>query len=151
MKFKVLLAIVLLVCLPQFAAADTASAVVILGPGHATFPACAAGTCDGTADSTTGTYDVSKASFIRVQLYCSAGPCTQILSVQVRSKTNTAVATTPPWVPLATCTNVTTAGICSDSSVAYYTIPVSMSLRVVQSGTAAGTSQAILETHTVTP
>jgi hypothetical protein len=151
MKFKVLLAIVLLVCLPQFVAADTASGVVILGPGHATFPACAAGTCDGTSDSTSGTYDVSKATFIRVQLYCSAGPCTSIISILTRSKTNTSLAANPPFVPYTTCTNVTTGGFCADGTMAYYNIPVTMYVQVQQSGSGGGTVQAILETHTVTP
>lgn len=133
------------------AKADTGASVIILGPGHTASPACAAGVCDGTADSTTGTFDVSKVTYIRVQFYCTSGPCTNVLTVNSRSKSNTPTGVAPPWIPLISCTNVTTSGICADGSQAYYNIPVTMQLQVVQSGTGAGTAAAILETHLVTP
>lgn len=131
--------------------ADVGSSLVVIGPGHTASPACAAGTCDGTTDSTTGTVNVSNVTFIRVQFYCSSGPCVGVMTVNSRSKVNSAATTAPPWIPLISCTNVTTAGLCADGSVAYVNVPVTMQLQVVQSGTGSGTAVAIVETHQVTP
>lgn len=131
--------------------ADIGSSIVVLGPGHTTSPACVSGGCGGAADSVSGTFDVSKVTYIRVQFYCSAGPCTNVLTVNTRSKVNSTAAPAPPWIPLISCTNVTTAGLCADGSIAYINIPVTMQFQLVQSGTAGGTSVAILETHQVTP
>jgi hypothetical protein len=132
--------------------ADVASFLCVLGPGKTASPACASGTCDGTADSTTGTIDISKASYIRVQAYCAVGPtCTGVLTINVRSKCNSSTCVTPPFQPLISCTNVTTAGVCSNGATGYMNIPVGGSLNIVQSGTAAGTFGAIVETHTITP
>lgn len=145
----VLVGLCLMLALPV--QADVGASMVVLGPGHTTSPSCASGTCDGTADSTTGTVNVSNVTYIRVQFYCTTGPCTSVMTVNTRSRVQSAAGTAPPWIPLISCTNVTTAGVCSDGSIGYVNIPVTMQFQIVQSGTGGGTSAAILETHTVTP
>ena len=148
---RILLGLVLGLLAVVTADADVGSALVVIGPGHTSSPACATGLCDGTADSTSGTFDVSKVTYIRVQFYCTTGPCTNVLTVNGRSKANSAAGVAPPWMPLISCTNVTTAGVCADGSIAYINVPVTMQFQITQTGTGAGTAAAILETHTVTP
>ena len=129
--------------------ADVGSSLIILGPGAPT-AGCASGTCDGTADGTTKAYDVSKVTYIRIQFACTSGPCVGVLTVNGRSRANVSTVTLP-WVPLISCTNVTTGGLCADGSIAYVNVPVTMAVQVVQSGTGSGTMVAVLETHQVTP
>lgn len=134
------------------AQADVGSAICVLGPGATTSPACASGTCDGTADSTTGTFDISKSTYIRVQAYCPVGPCVGIITVNLRTKCNSTLCATPPFQAVISCTNVSsTTGQCSDGSTGYMNVPVGMQLNVQQSGSGGGTLAAILETHVVTP
>lgn len=146
----VLVGLCLMLALPV--QADVGASICIIGPGKTGSPACSSGTCDGTADSTTGTFDISKASYIRVQAYCPVGPCVGILTVNIRSKCNSAACATPPFQGVISCTNVSSAtGLCADGSTGYMNVPVGMQLNVSQSGSGGGTLGAILETHSVTP
>ena len=150
---KRILAILALGLLAGRTNADTGAVLVVIGPGHTASPACATGTCDGTADSTTGTIDVSKVSGnIWVQAYCVTGPCVGTISVNERSKVNSTAATTPPWNTLVSCTNVdATTGLCSDGSSGLMYAVNTMQLQITQTGTGSGTFGVIVETHTVTP
>ncbi len=134
------------------AQADVGSSICVIGPGHTNSPACASGLCDGTADSTSGTINISSASYVRVQAYCPTGPCVGVITVNLRSKCNSSTCATPPFQGVISCTNVdSTTGLCNDGSTGYMNIPVGMQLNVTQSGTASGTFGVIVETHQITP
>lgn len=151
-KLTVAIAALLLVALPRMGLPDSVSYLTVIGTGHTTSPACASGTCDGTADATSGTIDLGKISYARGQIFCSAGPCTVTITVNMRSKRNSTAGASPAWTAVFSCANVSaTTGICSSGAVGYINIPTGGELQVVQSGTAAGTSGFILETHVVTP
>ncbi len=137
-------------------AADVGSSFIVLGTGAPTSGCAAAGggsgSCAGTANGATVAYDISKVTYIRVQAYCLAGPCTGTITVNVRSRSNVSTVPSPPFQGLIACTNVDpTTGKCSDGSTGYMNVPVGMQLQVQLSGYAAGTFGAILETHTVSP
>jgi hypothetical protein len=146
---KTFLALAFFLVAVTTAMGDVGSSVCVIGPGAANIPACAVGNCAGTADSTTGTFDVTKNTYMRVQFYCTGGPCQNLLTVNGRSKCQSTTCVSPPWVPLLSCTNVTTAGICQDGSIGYINVPITMQIQVVQSATAGGTAAVILESHVV--
>lgn len=148
-----LLGSLLLILAPVFLNADTHSVLVLIGPGHTASPACATGTCDGTADSTSGIVDISKVSGpIWVTAYCATGPCVGTINVNQRSAVNSTAATTPPMTTLISCTNPdATSGLCADGGSGLMYVVNTIKLQVQQTGTGGGTFGVILETVTVTP
>lgn len=93
-----------------------------------------------TAQGVSPTIDISGASFVRVQVWSSAGATGTVL-LQVRSTRNNQ---TPvgPWFTVATITDPNTTG-------EYWSVPVSMNLRVNVSSYASGTIFAVVESHQI--
>jgi hypothetical protein len=136
-------------CLPKTASAVVVSCIQMIGPGAASNGVgCQAGTCDGTADSTTKAADVSKAAFLRVQLSC-LNACTNVISIYTRSRPSPALpnGAVMPWMLYGSCTNVGANSVCADGSKAYYNVPVTMDVMIQQSGSGGGQAVATLEQH----
>lgn len=150
-KVASIAAALLLFCLPRLALPDSVSFLTLIGTGATASPACASGSCNGTADSTSGSVDISKASYARVQIWCISGPCTGTITINQSSKRSSTTQASPPLVATFTCADVTTAGVCSGGAIGYINLSITGYMNAVQSGTAAGTFGVILETHLVSP
>ena len=139
---KLRVAFFLLLLSPCLVDADIGSSFTVIGTG------APAGEPSGTIDGTTKIYDISKAGFIRVHVFCPVGPCVGTINVLERS-IPTAGGSTPPMQIMISCTNPDSAGLCSNGATGYLNVPIGMRLAVQQTGTGSGTFAAILETHII--
>jgi len=120
---KKLLCIIFAMALCSASFADTGSAFVVLNGVSST--------------GASQTINISKASFVRVQVWSNAGS-TAGITIQERSSPNA------PWYTVATITD-------PDANGEYWSVPVAMQLQVNVSSYASGIINAIVETHQITP
>jgi hypothetical protein len=94
-----------------------------------------------SANTNSAVFDVSKASFVRVQVYsASTSSCIVLINMRANS--------TAPWFTVATITNPT-GGAAGTVGGEYWSVPLTMQIQIQVTTYASGNITAIIETHTI--